>query len=1338
MWSNMQRRFIIIAFLSAIGAAALAGGLAIAFNSGSVPSPTKSSPRPPVHQVSTRLIKAVLSPATHLIGKDLAVNDPSKWQSLPFKDKVMLKKELVGKEKEFLASESSLSQHPSHPSLKVSRLSLSGYHESTMPHLKLISEKISHPRPGDPVVTTTYGGYASPMNIVSPQSATTNVPCASGFGVTICSGVASSATPIVNTSAGEVTLSTAAFGIASAQASSWLGVVYNSQAPAHVSSTLSVTATAYVEDGVEGVSGIGVSCAPTYVYGEAFTQPVQTNQVASCLNTLSVSIPTVDATEADSEAEQLFAKAMGTFGNADTIEGWLGQLPSYNTVTMSWTGSATGGGQVLIAMDPQILAIDSGAGVEVHAANVIVQFQVQETYQGVQSVQAPPADAGVNYSQASYSTVMNLPGNIPAPLSNNWQLISGNMPTGLHMSVCSATPCLVLSGAPHPAGFYTFEIEVTDANNNVWPFLVHLTVHSGPRIVTNSFPPGEVGASYNLPITAVGGVPIGNLTPYLIGLAPGSAPLPPGLSFLGNTIQGIPKKAGSYYFMVQVQDAAGGVGTFPFDINVQPPLVNTTHAVLPGDDVGVRYDYSLGYSGGVGPYQWSLSDSGNEGLPPGLSLSPNGIIHGTPTQAGIYYFFPVVTDGLGVTAMPNPYYTPYGTSYSPVEIVVSPPPTIVTTSIANGEDGLPYRQVITVSGGTAPYSVTSWGLPTGLSIRTTEQSGGADLVISGTPNVNDWPNGSFDDDYSLDLYLTDSAGGTSGYTGSASASYNSWIIAPPLALSSSLPTNAQIGTPYQGTLCVEGGMSPFKLSVSSGSLPSGLAIKDVGTGCGKDGLGSEYLVEGVPTIAAVNSSFTITTTDSLRGEASVEGQITLPVAVAPTSLPNADVAVPYKVALAAGGSIGQDYYWTLQSAPSWLSLSISEGNSNTLKGTPPAAGDYSLQIKVSTELLVCTHPLNGIPTCTQHTVSSVTQSYHLTVISGPKIATATLPEAIIGSYYSDQLSLVPNGDTGPWKWSLSQGTLPTGLQLSTNGTIQGTPYASATNQQFTVEVTDAYGASSTAQLSLPVKLVILTNTLPTGTVGMNYQASLAAEGGTPPYVWSITNGNLPPGIELSSSGELSGTPSTAGNFTFTAQVEDSATVADTSTMQFSITVNSLVHHKPKPPSPSPIPLPPLPVKVISITPMPTVVSISPLEIDQTCTPLTVVLETTGGVAPYTWSINWQFNGGPFQSSLPSGWSNSESGNETTLSGPLNPGLYSGTITVSDSSGDSGSYPFTVTVLPYSCSQSGGGGGSGIGVGVPPGGGSAPSSSSGGGSTPPPTTLLSGVRLSYLSEKIRYL
>jgi hypothetical protein len=78
--------------------------------------------------------------------------------------------------------------------------------------------------------------------------------------------------------------------------------------------------------------------------------------------------------------------------------------------------------------------------------------------------------------------------------------------------------------------------------------------------------------------------------------------------------------------------------------------------------------------------------------------------------------------------------------------------------------------------------------------------------------------------------------------------------------------------------------------------------------------------------------------------------------------------------------------------------------------------------------------------------------------------------------------------------------------------------------------------------------------LPGGFVGSSYAQTLSASGGTPPYIWSLISGSLPPGLTLSSGGAISGTPAAAGTASFTVQVLDAQ--SRTAQKGFSLSVSS--------------------------------------------------------------------------------------------------------------------------------------------------------------------------------------
>ncbi len=83
--------------------------------------------------------------------------------------------------------------------------------------------------------------------------------------------------------------------------------------------------------------------------------------------------------------------------------------------------------------------------------------------------------------------------------------------------------------------------------------------------------------------------------------------------------------------------------TAPVGVCVQSSTLKFTPAATPGASVGVAYSASLSsmVSGGTAPYTYAISSGA---LPPGLTLSSEGVISGTPTSPGSFSFSVTVTD----------------------------------------------------------------------------------------------------------------------------------------------------------------------------------------------------------------------------------------------------------------------------------------------------------------------------------------------------------------------------------------------------------------------------------------------------------------------------------------------------------------------------------------------------------------------------------------------------------------------------------------------------------------------------------------------------------------------
>jgi hypothetical protein len=173
----------------------------------------------------------------------------------------------------------------------------------------------------------------------------------------------------------------------------------------------------------------------------------------------------------------------------------------------------------------------------------------------------------------------------------------------------------------------------------------------------------------------------------------------------------------------------------------------------------------------------------------------------------------------------------------------------------------------------------------------------------------------------------------------------------------------------------------------------------------------------------------------------------------------------------------------------------------------------------------------------------------------------TLPAGTIGTPYNGIVTAT--GGVPPYSFAVTLGNLPNGLNISAGGLISGTPTVAGTFN-FSLTVTDSATPThntATAVFSItvaaPVPLAVTTTTLPNGalTPTTPYNSTLSATGGVPAYTWTLS-GALPNGLNLSSGGVISGTPTVAGPFNFSVTVTDSATPThSTASANLTITVD---------------------------------------------------------------------------------------------------------------------------------------------------------------------------------------
>jgi len=410
----------------------------------------------------------------------------------------------------------------------------------------------------------------------------------------------------------------------------------------------------------------------------------------------------------------------------------------------------------------------------------------------------------VNTSNPPQITPASLPGGTvgmaygPATLHTTggngtltWNISGGSLPPGL-TGPPSTGSTVTIAGTPSSQGTFTFTVRVTDSLGQSDTQDLSITVSPAPpplSITTASLPAGALGQSYSQTLQATGGT---GARTWSIS----AGTLPKGLDLNAGTgaISGTPTATGTSSFTVRVADAAGqDTQDLSIAINASnPPNITTT--TLPAGTVGQAYNQTLHATGGVGTLAWTLAGGS---LPAMLSLSPAGVISGTPTTAGTANFTVRVTDSLGQTDTQG------------VSVLINPaapppnPPSITTTTLPGGTVGQAYTQTLHATGGTGTlvWSLSGGSLPAMLSLS----PGG---VISGTPT------NAGNKDFTVKI--TDSLN-------QSDTQALSIAVGAALAITTNNLPDAHIGKAYNQTLQRSGGVAPFKWSVTP-ALPDGLDL----------------------------------------------------------------------------------------------------------------------------------------------------------------------------------------------------------------------------------------------------------------------------------------------------------------------------------------------------------------------------------------------------------------------------------------------------------------------------------------------------------------------------------
>ncbi|MEV4513157.1 Ig domain-containing protein [Dactylosporangium sp. NPDC049525] len=339
-------------------------------------------------------------------------------------------------------------------------------------------------------------------------------------------------------------------------------------------------------------------------------------------------------------------------------------------------------------------------------------------------------------------------------------------------------------------------------------------------------------------------------------------------------------------------------------ITITPPLPDNpgNQAV---DEIGVPMPAPLVMTATTAypPLTWSA-----ENLPPGVTITPAGVINGTPTAAGIYVVRVVVTDAAS-------------NNDASFNWTVAPLP-VLAPAAQTWDAGAAASYQVPLTGGLPPYAWTATGLPAGLTINA------ATGLITGTSTATGAAAAA-----NVTVKVTDK----NLKTHSVTFKWNTKVaVQYPNAAT---PISLTKGALYNGAVSGYGGSGTYTWTAKD--LPPGLAVSSAGLVSGTVNASSRYLV-------------TLTVTDSLGATNSVlvPVNITTPAGqlqvTSPAMTPTPDrtsvkgTAITALGPAAAGGTA--PYTWAAAGLPTGLTFS---STTNKITGTPTTAGSYPVTLTVT-------------------------------------------------------------------------------------------------------------------------------------------------------------------------------------------------------------------------------------------------------------------------------------------------------------------------------------------------------------------------------------------------------
>ncbi len=481
--------------------------------------------------------------------------------------------------------------------------------------------------------------------------------------------------------------------------------------------------------------------------------------------------------------------------------------------------------------------------------------------------------------------------------------------------------------------------------------------------------------------------------------------------------------------------------------------------------------------------------------------------------------------------------------------------TLTLTSVTAGMNGTRYRAVFT--GFAAACNGGNTSLPATLTVNSVSvappnqtfaaSSGNGSIAVTAVGGACSWTATPVSDAIP---WITITSGGTGNGTGTVNYSVASNIGVPRYGtitilrqfvnvtqagcLTVNPPTLPLIsaGQAFSQTFTATGGAGPFTFSLSGEPLPTGLTFSASG------------VLAGTPTQLG-NFCFTVKATGAGGCMGARTYQLTVNrLAVNPSNpvLPSGTQGQAYSQTFTATtGLPPPNLPNTFRLTGGQLPPGLSLATSGALTGTPSTTGLFSFTVRVTDNFGYTGERQYSLRICPVITLNP---------------ANAALPAGALGQAYSQTISAT--GGVAPLTFTVSAGSLPPNLTLSSGGLLAGAPTGLGLFN-FTVRVTDANGCFAERAYSLRIcPLITLQPTaLANGNINTAYNQTLTASGGVGPYMFTLESGTLPSGLSLTTGGVLSGTPAQNGVFNPTIKATDANGCTGTRAYTFIISGNGL-------------------------------------------------------------------------------------------------------------------------------------------------------------------------------------